>query len=473
MQVCYELRDSRIAGKGIFLLQPVRRGALIWQYAPGKSVIEHDEVSLLSRLDALSRADAIDLLEHIYSWEGRAIEILDDAKVWNHSVSPNSGNHPDEDQGEGDHVSSYALRDLAAGEELTDDYAGFDSLPWFEAICRENGACSCTEVGRVHRGPGAPHVVLLNAGRVNFDGSLDYAPLEAVAAVVAHEASDVEQIVERVHGASVVITKEMRVPGDVIRRFPPSVRAICEAGTGFNNIDGAAAREMGIAVCNVPSYSTEAVAHLVLTAILNFSSSLHLQLRMLATGDRSNFGDALQVPHFELGAKVLGLVGGSGAIGSKVADLALALGMRVLVSSRTPKPVDARGVETVGLDALLEGSDFISVHCPLTPTTTGLIDAKALAKCKSTAFLINTARGAVIREADLIAALQAGGLAGAALDVQEQEPPPADSPLYTLPNVILTPHLGWQRRETRQRLLEMVAANAKAAIAGAPTNVVN
>ena len=146
-----ELRPSTIAGHGVFAVRPIKRGTLIWEYVIGQSVLEHDEASLRGRLRSMTPSAVSDLLEHVYVWDGAAIEILDDAKVWNHAPAPNTGNHPDEDRGEGDGVSSYALRDIAANEELTDDYALHDHLPWFEALCRKHGATSCTQLGRTHR----------------------------------------------------------------------------------------------------------------------------------------------------------------------------------------------------------------------------------------------------------------------------------------------------------------------------------
>ena len=183
-----------------------------------------------------------------------------------------------------------------------------------------------------------PKAVLLNAARLDFDNRLDFSALSAVAELSRFDESTPEEIVARVAGQEIVITKELPVPGELIARFSDSVRLICEAGTGYNNIDLAAAREKGIAVCNAPAYSTDAVAQLVITFVLNFSASLIAQQRMLWQGNRDNFSKSLQLPHFELAGKVLGLIGGSGAIGSKVAELAVALGMEVLISSRTPKP---------------------------------------------------------------------------------------------------------------------------------------
>lgn len=165
----------------------------------------------------------------------------------------------------------------------------------------------------------------------------------------------------------------------------------------------------------------------------------------------------------QLHGKTLGLIGGNGAIGVRVAEIASVFGMRVLVSSRS---------SGVSLEQLLRQSDFVSVHCPLSPQTKHLLDATHLAMMKPTAYLINTARGAIIDEPALVAALQAGVLAGAALDVQTTEPPPRDSPLYVLDKVILTPHIGWKKVETRQRLMGLVAANVTAFLDGKPINVV-
>jgi len=312
-----------------------------------------------------------------------------------------------------------------------------------------------------------PKAVLVNAGRLDFDRGLNLSKLEAVAELVRFESdASPEEILERVQGVEIVITKEIPVPGSVIEQFPASVRLIQEAGTGFNNIDLEAAKKKGITVCNCPAYSSDAVAHLVVTFMLNFSCSLVPQMRMLQQGNRDNFTKCMQVPHFELGGKTLGLIGGSGGIGSKVAAIAEALGMRVIITSRSPKP------NAMPLDELLSTSDFVSLHCPLNAETKHIINKGTLAKMKKTAFLINTGRGGLINELELIEVLKSGGIAGAGLDVQETEPPEPNNPLYALENVILTPHIGWKRLETRQRLMDIVADNVGAFLQGAPVNVV-
>eukprot|EP00966_Prymnesium_polylepis_P179512 4156621-Prymnesium_polylepis.1 len=239
-----------------------------------------------------------------------------------------------------------------------------------------------------------PKVLIVNAARVDFDKSISLTKLSAIAEVSAFDERTPAEADsrERIAAArpTVIVTKEIPVGRELIESFPESVKLICEAGTGFNNIDLDAARGKGITVCNVAGYSTDSVATLVITMVLSFSSSLVSQQRMLALGDRSNF-PTMPLPHFEVGGKTLGLVGGAGAIGSRVAAIAQALGMHVLVSSRSPRS-DAP-YEMVGdVGELLERSDFVSLHCPLTPRTRGMIDAKALKRCKPTAYIINTAR---------------------------------------------------------------------------------
>ncbi len=315
----------------------------------------------------------------------------------------------------------------------------------------------------------AGKTVVLNAAKMNFDGKLDWSVLSDE--VVAFDDTVPEQVLERIQGADVVVTKEMPVSGDIIRAFPDSVRLICEAGTGYNNLDLAAAREKGITVCNIPAYSTERVAHTAIMMILNLSSTMQVQMAMLAKGDRSNFTKCLQVPHVEVNGKTLGVIG-AGNIGRTVIKAAQALDMKILVYTRTPRE-DEENLKYVSLDTLLTESDYITLHCPLKPETRHLINEETIGRMKPTAFIINTGRGALIDEPALIKALQEGRIAGAGLDVQETEPPAEDNPLYTLPNVILTPHMGWKGFETRQRLVSILSDNIHSFLAGHPINVVS
>ena len=311
--------------------------------------------------------------------------------------------------------------------------------------------------------------VVLNAAKMNFDGSLDFSVLSDEVTVFDETTPD--QLLERIEGAAVIVTKEMPVSGELIDRFPDSVKLICEAGTGYNNLDLEAAKRKGITVCNIPAYSSQRVAHTAIMMLLNLSSSMQKQLRMLALKNHDNFTKNLQVSHVEVNNKVLGIIG-AGNIGREVMKIARALDMEILVYTRTPKQ-DSDGIRYVDLETLLKNSDYVSLHCPLTPQTKHLINRKTLELMKPTAFLINTSRGALINEAELIDALKESVIAGAGLDVQEVEPPAFDSPLYDMDNVILTPHMGWKGLETRKRLLSILEGNVKAYFEGAPINVVS
>ena len=311
--------------------------------------------------------------------------------------------------------------------------------------------------------------VVLNAAKMNFDGSLDFSVLSDE--VIVFDETTPDQLLERIDGAAVIVTKEMPVSGELIDRFPDSVKLICEAGTGYNNLDLEAARRKGITVCNIPAYSSQRVAHTAIMMLLNLSSSMQKQLRMLALKNYDNFTKNLQVSHVEVNNKVLGIIG-AGNIGREVIKIARALDMEILVYTRTPKQ-DSDGIRYVDLETLLKNSDYVSLHCPLTPQTKHLINRKTLELMKPTAFLINTSRGALINEAELIEALKEGVIAGAGLEVQEVEPPAFDSPLYDMDNVILTPHMGWKGLETRKRLLSILEGNVKAYFEGAPINVVS
>lgn len=312
-------------------------------------------------------------------------------------------------------------------------------------------------------------VVVVNASKMNYDHALDFSVLSSD--VQVYDNSTNEELIERIQGARVVVTKELPVGADLLSQFPDTVKLIVEAGTGYNNIDLNAAKERGITVCNIPAYSTERVAHTVIMMILNFASTMQKQIGMLAKGDRSNFTKYLQVSHTEVNGKTLGVVG-AGHIGIEVIKVAKALGMNILVHTRTPK-ADGDGIRYVSLDELLEHSDYITLHCPLNEQTKYMINKVAISKMKPSAVIINTGRGPLINEADLCEALAAKRIAGAGLDVQEVEPPAEDSPLYTLDNVIITPHMGWKGLETRQRLVGIIRDNVQAFFKGEPINVVS
>lgn len=312
-------------------------------------------------------------------------------------------------------------------------------------------------------------VVVVNASKMNYDHALDFSILSND--VQVYDDSTNAEIIERIQGARVVVTKEIPVTAELLSQFPDTVKLIVEAGTGYNNIDLNAAKAKGITVCNIPAYSTERVAHTVIMMILNFASTMQQQIGMLAKGDRSNFTKHLQVSHTEVNGKTLGVVG-AGHIGMEVIKVAKALGMNILIYTRTPK-ADGDGIRYVSLDELLANSDYITLHCPLNDQTKHLINKETIGKMKPNVVIVNTGRGPLINEADLCEALAAKRIAGAGLDVQEVEPPAEDSPLYTLDNVIITPHMGWKGLETRQRLVGIIRDNVQAFFKGEPINVVS
>lgn len=308
--------------------------------------------------------------------------------------------------------------------------------------------------------------VVLNADLVNYDKNVDYKQIASE--VMIYDETPGDKILERVQGYNIVVTKEMKVSGDIIRAFPDSVKMICEAGTGYNNLDLDAIKEKGITLCNIPAYSSERVAHTVIMLMLNLASSMQKQIRMLCENNHDNFTKHLMVDHIEVNGKTLGIIG-YGNIGKEVIKVAKALGMKILVSTRTPRE-DVEGIHFTSMEEVLKNSDFVSLHCPLNDNTRHIMNQESIAMMKPSAFIINTARGALIDEQALIGAINKGVIAGAGLDVQEVEPLSEDSPLYTMDNVIITPHIGWRGLETRQRLVSMIADNIKAFSEGNPIN---
>lgn len=311
--------------------------------------------------------------------------------------------------------------------------------------------------------------VVLNAGLVNYDGNVDYSKIASE--VVIYDETSEDKILERVDGFTIVVTKEMKVTGDTIRKFPDSVKMICEAGTGYNNIDLDAVREKGIILCNIPAYSSERVAHTAILMILNLASSMQKQIRMLSEGNHDNFHKHLMVDHVEVNGKTLGVIG-YGNIAKEIIKVAQALGMKILVATRTPR-ADVENIHFTTNEEVFMQSDFISLNCPLNESTRHMINKETLAMMKPTAYLVNTARGALIDEKALIDALQNNVIAGAGLDVQEVEPLDDASPLYTMDNVIITPHMGWRGLETRQRLVSLIQDNIRAFSKGQPINRVD
>lgn len=312
------------------------------------------------------------------------------------------------------------------------------------------------------------NIVVLDGFTTN-PGDISWEPLERLGACTIHERTAPGDLVPRAAAADALLTNKAVVTREAIAALP-RLRYIGVLATGFNIVDVAAARERSIPVCNVPEYSTPNVAQAVFALLLELTNRTGHHAATVRAGRWSACPDFCYWDGelVELSGLTLGLVG-YGRIGQAVAAVGRALGMRILAHRRNPGGDPC----CVDLDTLLRESDVVSLHCPLTPETQGLVNAAALEKMKPTAFLINTARGPLVNEADLAAALDAGRLAGAGLDVLSVEPPPASNPLLTARNCVITPHIAWATRNARRRLVEVAAENLRRFAAGTPWNVVN
>jgi len=281
-----------------------------------------------------------------------------------------------------------------------------------------------------------------------------------------------EEVLARSIGADVLLTNKTPITGATINQLP-LLRYIGVLATGYNIVDTAAAANAGIRVTNVPAYSTSSVVQLVFAHLINLAHGFSHLTREVRNGRWSaspdfSFWDS---PMVELAGKQLGIVG-FGKIGREVARAGVALGMHIAANNGKPIVSLPEGVRDVPLEELFRTSDVVTLHCPLTPATAGLINEERLTLMKPTAWLINTSRGGLIDERALAAALERGGIAGAGLDVLSTEPPSADNPLPRARNCFVTPHVAWATVESRTRLLREVVENLKAFQRGERRNVV-
>jgi glycerate dehydrogenase len=290
-----------------------------------------------------------------------------------------------------------------------------------------------------------------------------------------HPLTQPAEVRRRIAGFPVIVTNKVVLDKPIITSPEASeLKFIAEAATGTDNIDLAAARERGIRVANVPGYAAQSVAQFTIALVLELATRAGAYMELVREGgwEKSPMYARIDFPITELAGKKLGIVG-YGNIGRRAAEMARALGMEVLISAR-PGAAGAPAAGRLPLDEVLKAADFLSLHCPLTPSTKNLIDARALGLMKPGAFLVNTARGALVDEGALIAALREKRLAGAALDVISREPPPPDHPIIRaakeLDNLLVTPHCAWSAREARARLLDETAENIQAFIDGRDRN---
>jgi glycerate dehydrogenase len=316
-------------------------------------------------------------------------------------------------------------------------------------------------------------IVVLDGRTLSADGN-SWAALHALGEVAIYDRSSEAEVLARSRNAAVLITNKAPVRATVIEQAL-HLRFIAVSATGYDCVDVAAARRGGIAVSNVPEYGTHSVAQFVLALLLELCHHAGAHAEAVRSGEWSRSPEFCfwKTPQVELHGKTLGIVG-FGRIGRRVGELANALGMKVLARTRSHGPAPPyQPFAWVELDELFAEADVITLHCPLTAETAGLVNRARLRRVKPGTFLINTSRGGLVVEDDLAAALNSGQLAGAAVDVVSSEPIQPDNPLLTARNCLITPHIAWATREARRRLLDATVANVASFLAGQPTNVVN
>lgn len=313
-------------------------------------------------------------------------------------------------------------------------------------------------------------IVLLEEKTVT-QGDVSLDEFRTIGEVRGYPLTPQEKLVEYIGDADAAICNKTVFTREVMEKCP-NLKYIGLCATGYNNIDIDAANDLGITVCNVPAYSTRAVAQQVFSYILHFASRTADYNADVHDGGwvRSDTFSYFTIPTFELSGLTMGIIG-FGSIGSTVAEIAKSFGMKVIAATRSPKT--AAGVEFTDIDTVFAESDFISVHCPLTEQTKGLVNMERLKKCKPSAYIINTARGPVVNETELAEALDSEIIAGAGVDVVSVEPMKADNPLLKAKNCIITPHVAWAPVQTRERLIAIAADNLRKFAEGHPQNTVN
>lgn len=308
----------------------------------------------------------------------------------------------------------------------------------------------------------------LNPGDISWEG------LEALGEVTVYDRTKPEEVVERIGDAEVVYTNKTPITKDTLDQCG-NIRFIGVLATGYNIIDIEAAKEKGIPVSNIPTYGTAAVSQFAIALLLELCHHIGEHSDAVKNGEWTSNPDWCfwKYPLVELAGKTMGIVG-FGRIGQDTGKIAQALGMKVLAFDAYKRPeLESETCHYADLDTLLAESDVISLHCPLFPDTEGIINKDTIAKMKTGVMIINDSRGPLIVEEDLRDALNSGKVAGAALDVVSTEPIKMDNPLLSAKNVILTPHIAWAPKESRQRLMDIAVENLQCFVDGAPQNVVN
>ena len=315
-------------------------------------------------------------------------------------------------------------------------------------------------------------IVMLDAYTTN-PGDLSWDSFRDFGDITIYDRTPADKTVERCSGADIVITNKTPITKEIIDQLP-DLKFIALMSTGYNIVDYVYLKEKGIPVSNIPSYSTDAVSQLVLAFILELAMNVGLHSGCVKSGEWSACEDFCfwKSPLTELTGKTLGIFG-LGKIGRAVAEKAKAFGMNIVAYTHRIHGDEPEYVKLVSLDEMLEMSDVVSMHCPLTPETEGIVNEEFIGKMKDGAYFINTSRGTVVNEKALADALNSGKLGGAGLDVLSTEPPAADNPLLGAKNCFITPHIAWAAFETRKRLVGILENNIKAFLDGKPQNVIN
>ncbi|MFZ5425840.1 MAG: D-2-hydroxyacid dehydrogenase [Thermodesulfobacteriota bacterium] len=318
-----------------------------------------------------------------------------------------------------------------------------------------------------------PSIVVLDGATLN-PGDNPWDEMAALGEFTLYDRTPPELTVQRAAGAGVVVTNKTRLDASVIEALP-DCRFIAVLATGHDVVDSAAAGRRGIPVSNVPGYGVESVAQFVMAQLLAMCRRVELHDTQVRGGEWNRCGEFTfwSTPQVELAGLTLGVVG-FGAIGRRVAELALAFGMKVVAHAPRPKePVNSPDFAFAGLEELFGKADAVTLHCPLTKDNDGFVNAGLLGRMKPGGYMVNTARGRLVNEADLAAALNSGHLAGAALDVLSVEPPEASNPLLQARNCLITPHMAWASLTARKRLMAIAAANIRGFLSGKLQNLVN
>ena len=315
-------------------------------------------------------------------------------------------------------------------------------------------------------------IVMLDGYTTN-PGDLSWDFLNSYGEFTVYDRTPKDKIIERCKNADIIITNKTPITKYEIDNLP-RLKFIALQSTGYNIVDYVYLKEKGIPVSNIPSYSTDAVAQLVIAFILEMSMNVGLHSQSVKSGDWCKNTDFCywKTPLTELTGKTLGIFG-FGRIGKAVADRAKSFGMNVIAYTPRLHGNEPKWVKFVTLDEMLNNSDFVTMHCPLTPETKGIVNEEFISKMKDGAYFINTSRGDVVDEAALAFALNNGKLSGAGLDVLSTEPPMPDNPMLTAENCFITPHIAWASFETRQRLVGILKENIESFINGKPINIIN